>query len=300
MQMKKKKKTKLFIFLIICFVLVPFLLTKGCNMESLNQAKNSVFEPITSISEQIQHSASAHSHIHKRAHNAQLHSIRKANWSGTAVPTSGYVGNVYFNKSLSDDEIFNTLNQLTFVSEPSFGTDSDFYVVAVNEAMSKGIVIYKNKIPEGYIGFAYFDDEDFIEIWYSNYTWWYPNDFVELNVDSIQNILGAQYNVDVAAQNELIKNVISITPFEQDASNELSIGNLFAQLANAILLFGVAIVELFLALEPIFWNDGPTLIFILLIAGVAFALASWGLELLISLIGVFRKKRKKKKWRLRK
>lgn len=284
--MKKKKKSKLFIFLIICFVLVPFLLTKGCNyMESLNQAKNSVSEPITSISEQIQPSAHAY---------AQAHSISKANWTGTAVPTSGEIGKVYFNKSLSDVEIYNTLNQLTFVNVPMLGSDSNYYMLAINEEMTKGIMIYKNNISAGYIGVAHFDNENVTEIWFSNYGWWYDNSFYELNIHSIQNMIGAQYNIDVETQNELIKNVISITPFEQD-SNELSIGNLFTQIGNAIIIFGGAVVNVFISMEPIFWNEGPTLIFILLIASVSFALVFWGIELLISLIGVFKTKRKKKK-----
>ena len=136
---KKKKKNKLFIFLIICFVLVPFLLTKGCNyIESLNQAKNSVSEPITSISEQMQpssrvythahtharthsrsHNAGAYAHerAHTRVHNAhvyaQSHSISKANWTGTAVPDSGYIENVYFNTNLSFDDVISLFNNLT-------------------------------------------------------------------------------------------------------------------------------------------------------------------------------------------
>ena len=93
----------------------------------------------------------------------------------------------------------------------------------------------------------------------------------------------------------MLSSLFSITPFEQDTSNELSIGNLFAQLGNAIIIFGGAVVNVFISMEPIFWNEGPTLIFILLIASVSFALVFWGIELLISLVGVSRTKRKKKK-----
>lgn len=327
---KKKKKTRLFIFLIICFVLVPFLLTKGCNyMESLNQAENSLSEPISSISEQIQPSASlythahthaithsrshyAEAHAHSRAHTsthnahvyAQMHSISKANWTGTAVPNSGTLtGGLYINTELSNNEVESMIDEVVI----ELGGGQFMYPVlkcSNNEGFE--IMLFLTRVNYSYsivfnygeYGTTIYDSEEGgfnmgnIEI--SGY----------LNNNSL-NSLNLTYSnefngIPVGTENNQLKSLISTTSFEQSSNNELSIGNLFAQLANAILLFGVAIVELFLALEPIFWNDGPTLIFILLIAGVAFALASWGLELLISLIGGFRKKRKKKKWRLKK
>ena len=317
---KKKKKNKLFIFLIICFVLVPFLLTKGCNyIESLNQAKNSVSEPITSISEQIQPSARVYTHAHTparthsrphnagayeherahtRVHNAhvyaQMHSISKANWSGTAVPDSGYVEKVYFNINLSDEEIMTLIDNLTFYNVPNY---SEMYIISVNEDMSKylGIVItgYNSGLPfyydimyNGQTLFAYnsdiktitrFNSPTELEIGYNNQLNYFLNQLGGTN------------------QNNKLKSLFSITPFKDISNSELSIANLFKQLGNAIIIFGGAVVNVFISMEPIFWNEGPTLIFILLIASVSFALVFWGIELLISLVGVSRTKRKKKK-----
>lgn len=285
--MQKKKKNKLFIFLIICFVLMPFLFTKGCNyMESLNQAENSISEPISS--------ASAYSHIHERVYNAQGHSIRKANWTGTAVPNSGYVGNVYVNTSLDVEDVVSLLETLDF-NIPQSATSVNYFLLG---KIDGSYTIYINKDTSNSNGIPFYN----IGIvgvgtfWAENIGWDLTDNPIAINSDVSPVVpVGDSTFLDIGQQNNILSSLFSITPFIEDTSNELSIGNLFAQLANAILLFGVAVVELFLALEPIFWNNGPTLIFILLIAGVAFALASWGLELLISLIGVFRKKRKKKK-----
>lgn len=292
--MKKKKKSKLFIFLIICFVLVPFLLTKGCNyMESLNQAKNSVSEPITSISEQIQPSA----HVY-----AQAHSISKANWTGTAVPNSGDIEKLYINYNLSYEEIMNIIGNIDFID---YGDNQKIYVVLATYGNIDIDAYSIIKIPNG----SYYICKLEVNNNEINITDIYM--YCDLSVQElliVQNTpvidFGSSYPIlteelssqfGQTMQNNKLSSLFSITPFEQDRSNELSIGNLFTQLGNAIIIFGSAVVNVFISMEPIFWNEGPTLIFILLIASVSFALVFWGIELLISLISVFKTKRKKKK-----
>lgn len=279
---KKKKKSKLFIILIICFVLVPFLLTKGCNyIESLNQAKNSVSEPITSISEQIQPSA----HVY-----AQAHSISKANWFGTAVPNSGYVENVYFNTNLSINEVVAILDTLELVP-----VDENGGLGYIPYADSRGIsfLIYKNNTNRWYFNYVINNNTSYFWSSEKGYVEGVVNFPLELNSENIIEMYASQMGQSM--QNNKLSDLFSITPFEQSSNNELSIGNLFSQLGNAVIIFGSAIVNVFISMEPIFWNEGPTLIFILLIAAVSFGLVFWGIELLISLIGVFKTKRKKKK-----
>lgn len=285
---KKKKKNKLFIFLIICFVIMPFLFTKGCSyMESLNQAENSISEPISS--------ASAYSHIHEHSYNAQGHSIRKANWTGTAVPSSGYVENIYFNENSTSEENFEILTQLNYITTPF--SVIPIYVVFANSDLSRVFFISEDSAQDQY-GLLIADITENvitnIGIFYRSSYGLIDNEF-DIDSVGISNYEG----IPIGQQNELI-NFLSITPFEQSSNNELSISNLFTQLGNAMIIFGSAVVNLFISMEPIFWNNGPTLIFILLIAAVSFALVFWGIELLISLIGVFKTKRKKKKWRLKK
>lgn len=296
---KKKKKNKLFIFLIICFVLVPFLLTKGCNyIESLNQAKNSVSERITSISEQIQPVSRVYTHVHERAHTrahnsnvyAQMHSISKANWTGTTVPNSGYVENVYINTNLSVEDVNSILNDISFHKK----NETYYYSLLSNEDLNHFIGI--NKVDNGYI-IVYVNNEEtniiFDTTIYTQITGWNSEFANIINYNS--NVVSYADGITSGDQNSYLSNLFSITPFEQSSNNELSIGNLFTQLGNAIIIFGGAVVNVFISMEPIFWNEGPTLIFILLIAAVSFALVFWGIELLISLIGVARTKRKKKK-----
>lgn len=281
-------------------------------MESLNQAKNSVSEPITSISEQIQPSASiythAHTHAHERehtrTHNAhvyeQMHSISKANWIGTAVPNSGYVENVYFNNNLSVDSVKNTLvNILTNnLQADEFGQYTYYFIVAEewdrlitasylqSEDYVVIVAIIDSKPHYVYSSKTMSDDDTTIEQGWHNFEF-------EINEDVLPDFEDG--SGEIGQLNEHLSNIFSITPFEQSSNNELSIGNLFVQLGNAIIIFGGAVVNVFISMEPIFWNEGPTLIFILLIASVSFALVFWGIELLISLIGVFKTKRKKKK-----
>lgn len=288
---KKKKKNKLFIFLIICFVLVPFLLTKGCNyMESFNQAKNSVSEPITSISEQIKPSASVYTH-------AQAHSIRKANLTGTAVPDSGYVEKVYFNTNLTTDVVNEILSTIIFYPNLIPNSSASVYPVLMSGSdpdNSYGILILKVPQPGGISTYRIDVASDSVsQIIYRSWEGWVSIEEISFNINNVLGQLSSAYGITI--QNYKLSSLISITPFEQSSSNELSIGNLFTQLGNAIIIFGSAVVNVFISMEPIFWNEGPTLIFILLIASVSFALVFWGIELLISLIGVFKAKRKKKK-----
>lgn len=284
--MKKKKKSKLFIILIICFVLVPFLLTKGCNyMESLNQAKNSISEQITSISEQTQPVSRVYTHAH---------SIRKANWTGTAVPNSGYVENVYVNTTLSVEEVVEILKSVDFDYIDLFGNNS--YIILVNGNGESSIQIIKVSetnfainviLNGGETSFIAFSNEGIEGV-----TGW--GEF-ENPIVFNQIVISEMEGVSFGTQNDKLSSLFSITPFEKSSNNELSIGNLFTQIGNAIIIFGGAVVNVFISMEPIFWNEGPTLIFILLIAAVSFGLVFWGIELLISLIGVFKTKRKKKK-----
>lgn len=278
--MKKKKKSKLFIILIICFILIPFLLTKGCNyMESLNQAENNVNEPISSISGQIQSS---------RVH-AQAHSIRKANWTGTAVPNSGYVEDVYFNINLSINDVIDILDTLDLVPIDENGGQGYIPYANINGV---SFLIYKNNEGRWYFNYVVNNSPSYFWSSKEGYVEGVVSFPLELNSENIVETYASQTGQNM--QNNKLSALFSITPFEQ-VSNELSIGNLFAQLGNAIIIFGSAVVNVFISMEPIFWNEGPTLIFILLIASVSFALVFWGIELLISLIGVFKTKRKKKK-----
>lgn len=294
-------------------------------MESLNQAENSLSEPISSISEQIQPSACVYTHAHtharthSRSHNAgayaherahtrthnahiyaQMHSISKANWIGTAVPISGYVENVYYNTNLSVEDAVDILDTLTMYDIFDSGETITNYIVFVSQDQASALNITRWENIGGYNSYmigvrinnvdkVIFRSFDFQE----ESAGWYESEELYFDTENFLSVFAAAGNFET--QNDKLSALFSITPFEQSSDNELSIGNLFTQLGNAIIIFGGAVVNVFISMEPIFWNNGPTLIFILLIASVSFALVFWGIELLISLIGVFKTKRKKKK-----
>lgn len=284
-------------------------------MESLNQAENSLSEPISSISEQIDSSARVYTHAHTparthsrphyagayaherariRSHNAhiyaQAHSISKANWTGTAVPSSGYVEDVYFNINLSINDVIDILDTLDLVPIDENGGLGYIPYANINGV---SFLIYKNNEGRWYFNYVVNNSSSYFWSSKKGYEEGVVSFPLELNSENIVENYASQMGQNM--QNNKLSALFSITPFQDISNSELSIGNLFAQLGNAIIIFGGAVVNVFISMEPIFWNNGPTLIFILLIASVSFALVFWGIELLISLIGVFKTKRKKKK-----
>lgn len=141
---------------------------------------------------------------------------------GTVVPNNGYVDKVYFNTKLSVEETFNILKNLTNI-HPS----DDFYIIlksgtlrlwgfAIEEEGNTGALIndtYNN------FYFAFLNDEQ-ASIQQFGFYGWNPNFYgvLELNSElSSSHVIveGSEEkeNYVVGSQNDLIKNLISITPF---------------------------------------------------------------------------------------
>ena len=126
------------------------------------------------------------------------------------VPSNGHVGKVYFNTSLSVEEVNEILNGLDYVmgvlSAPAVA-------IATNTDMSKGLVIMAYPSDEDYVIMTGEGTLVYIYSLIDNDTrgWLLPE--VDLNLDNMLEVIASQVGMNI--QNEKLKNLISITPFEE-------------------------------------------------------------------------------------
>ena len=136
--------------------------------------------------------------------------------SGTPVSNKGFVGNVYFNTDMSVEEVVSLLSQL------DYNVDGTIYIPLGSNnstlAIQKGenyyqisTVLFQNN--EGlFVIFSSVNDTDFGV----SFKGWNPNFdgsllFDDTTINTFENE-GVTY--EVGHQNELIKDLISITPFK--------------------------------------------------------------------------------------
>jgi hypothetical protein len=131
--------------------------------------------------------------------------------TSTAVPSSGYVGKVYFNTKLSIDEVNEILGSLEYVegvlSLPAVA-------IATTVDMSQGIVIMGIIEESGSAFIITTGDGQNIYEYDSgdtNEKGWVLSEY-ELNIDNMLSLLAPQ--VGMTIQNDKLKNLISATPFE--------------------------------------------------------------------------------------
>ena len=126
------------------------------------------------------------------------------------VPSNGQVGKVYFNTKLSAEEVNEILNGLDYVmgvlSAPAVA-------IATNADMSKGLVIMAYPADTDYAILTGDGTLIYVYSLISNDTrgWLLPD--VDLNIDNMLEIIAPQ--VGMTIQNDKLKNLISITPFEE-------------------------------------------------------------------------------------
>lgn len=147
-------------------------------------------------------------------------------WQGTAVPNNGYVENVYFNTSLSVDEVTSIFNKLTFTIDPS-QDGIEIWSCFTDDTMSNVIAI-NHWIEEDYyrIYWLYGDSGNVKCVFTTestlDYFGWNPNfnGIATFNMDNMLSSIGP--SLGFTLENEKAANLFSITPFVQ-ASGE-SIG----------------------------------------------------------------------------
>lgn len=114
---------------------------------------------------------------------------------GTAVPNSGYVEKVYLNTSLSKEEV------MSIIESANLTYTDNTYTIFLSSDYSSTLLITINSFGVYHIWFG----EDIL---WSDANGW--NDFVNPLVINKENILSS---MGFGTQNELIKDIISTTPF---------------------------------------------------------------------------------------
>lgn len=145
--------------------------------------------------------------------------IKPGGWSGTTVPTSGMVENVYFNTALSVDEVVNILSKLTYdiyedgdPDEYRILTNDNYYLVVWR---TNGAYVILNSTDYS-IYFSSGANEDGQILGWDNSL--LSKGYLEINSEVSNEINGK----DIGSQNAQLSSLFSITPFVQ-ASGE-SIG----------------------------------------------------------------------------
>lgn len=140
----------------------------------------------------------------------KIYRVQPKSVENLPVPSNGHVGKVYFNTSLSVEEVNEILNGLDYVmgvlSAPTVA-------IATNTDMSKGLVIMAYPSDEDYAIMTGDGTLVYIYSLIDNDTrgWLLPE--VDLNLDNMLEVIASQVGMNI--QNEKLKNLFSITPFEE-------------------------------------------------------------------------------------
>lgn len=130
--------------------------------------------------------------------------------SGTTLPNDGEIGNVYFNKDLSPEEILSILGSLEFTNSGALGGD-----VSVLLTDSNGnAVILVVKEADSFVLMVNGQMMYGIKFDLSEYQW-NPeaSDYIEFNGTAVPSISSGYDELPSGANNELVKNLVSSTPF---------------------------------------------------------------------------------------
>lgn len=133
-------------------------------------------------------------------------------WSGTAVPSSGQVGKLYFNTKLSVEEVNAILSELEYVEGV---LSAPAVAVATTTDMSQGIVIMGIIEESGSAFIITTGDGQNIYEYDSgdtNEKGWKMSEY-DLNIDNMLEAVASQ--VGMTIQNDKLSKLISTTPFVQ-------------------------------------------------------------------------------------
>ena len=135
-------------------------------------------------------------------------------WESSAVPNSGYISNIYFNKAMSKEEVISILDTVTFLY-PYDGEDVGYYYV-LNYSFNgtlKDILIskingkYTIKKSTGIGGtLTYFTTDD---------GWVTELEYIKVNGENFNVLPSINGNTFDGSQNSKLATIFSITPIDQ-------------------------------------------------------------------------------------
>ena len=143
-------------------------------------------------------------------------------YKGTAVPNSGAIESIYFNTSLTSDEVLNILNNLTWTNASVLGQSGfEFYPMLAymngNYPYALAFKKYTEAIDSHSVGdiniaIVNFATMGTIEFFYGHYNggWQTFTNPYPINATLLSELSG----IPLGTQNDLISSLISTTPFE--------------------------------------------------------------------------------------
>lgn len=255
-----KNKKIISVFLAVTFALLSLLTPLACVSAKMDQATT-----------------------YQESNRKESH--RKMSAPGTAVPNTGYVGTVYFNTQLTASEILNLIEDLTYVQVTNNIPNQN--ILIANASYNLALILDYNDPELGYVnpGFIIrivnpstrtqigtivdYDEGEDLEWLYSEY---------EINSEVISELQG----FSVGAENELIKNLFSSTPFEENPTLIETIGT---GIANSAELFGAVLTNAFTALASVFiTNNELTLLGTILVIAIGATVVTFAIKLILKLL----------------
>lgn len=138
----------------------------------------------------------------------------------TVVPNSGYVEKVYFNTSLSVEEVVAIINDVAIEMGGTLG----YYVLSDANMLYTLSFSYNNNLgKEQWSIYATVNSQEPTLIWSEDGGWASENNVIEYNIDNVIETLLSQMGMNQPMQNEKLINLISITPFEVKTVNNFNI-----------------------------------------------------------------------------
>ena len=136
---------------------------------------------------------------------------------GTAVPTSGYIENIYFNTNLNNEKIVELCSSLEYASLSTLGIPYDACLIYGNADTLEilAIVRVENTYNICIVNMMNLSDYEITNLWY-NYQW--SEDLVNpwvINADNSVSLIASSLNLTVA-NNEVLNELFSTTPFESN------------------------------------------------------------------------------------
>ena len=149
-------------------------------------------------------------------YNGQWNAVGGDEKGGTPIKPTGTYDKIYFNTSLSTEEVDAMLSQLEYMKYD----DIDTYGILVNSAFTQGILVMKGAFGEtSFYIIAYQNQElnEMITVYSSASTGWQDESYSEFEFGSITGI-NEMDGTPIGHQNELLKDLISATPFKNNSS----------------------------------------------------------------------------------
>lgn len=194
-------------------------------------------------------------------------SFRRYSSAGTTVPSSGYIDNIYFNTNLNSDEVLNIINKLNYIDVSNLGFVG-YEAVFIYSDSSMNYALGAVRSGEDYYISLITDGSNVSDFWSYGFGWRAALvNPLPVNNDNALSDLAPMVGQEI--QNEVLKNLFSITPFVED-EKPLFFEQFIEDASDIVLGFITILVNATVSLTDVMYDESTNQ---LTIVGSAFALA---------------------------